>query len=135
QLGGGQYSQYALGGGMPAAQPTWSPPAPAEEVPYQQESPRRGRSRAGARGAAQPGSGQPSAARPQRSWDEEDSEVTDDPMEAFSRRWARRGADTPQDARHHKRLWVIGGGAAGAGDVAAAVVPHFPAFSRRGHPT
>ena len=124
---GGQYGQYAPGGGMPPAQPTWSPPAPAEEVP------RRGRSHAAARGAAQPGSAPPSASRAQRSWDEEDSEVTDDPMEAFSRRWARRGAETPQDARRHERLWIIGGGAVGAVIVAVAVLLYFTVFSSHGN--
>lgn len=133
QLGGGQYGQYAPGGGTPTAQPTWSPPAPAEEAPYQQEAPRRGRSRAAARRAAQPGPAQPSEARPQPSWGEEDSEVTDDPMEAFSRRWARRGADTPQDARRHQRLWIIGGGAVGAVIVAVAVLLYFTVFSSHGN--
>lgn len=133
QLGGGQYGQYAPGGGMPPAQPTWSPPAPAEEVPYQQESPRRGRSSAAARRAAQPRSASPSASRAQRSWDEEDSEVTDDPMEAFSRRWARRGAETPVDARRHQRLWIIGGSAVGAVIVAVAVLLYFTVFSSHGN--
>src|SRR5258708_28795891 len=30
-------------------------------------------------------------------------------MEAFSKRWERRGADNPQDARRQRRLWIIGG--------------------------
>jgi hypothetical protein len=30
-------------------------------------------------------------------------------MAAFSQRWARRGADSPDDARRRKRLWIIGG--------------------------
>lgn len=133
QLGGGQHGQYAPSGGMPPAQPTWSPPAPAEEVPYQQEAPRRGRSRAAARGAAQPGpTTQPSAAHAQRSWDEEDPEVTDDPMEAFSRRWARRGAESPGDARGPRRLWIIGGGAVGAVIVAVAVLLYFTVFNSHG---
>jgi len=54
---------------------------------------------------------------------QEPDEVSDDPMEAFSRRWARRGADTPQDAKRRKRRMLIGGG--GVVVVAIAVVAYF----------
>jgi hypothetical protein len=40
------------------------------------------------------------------------SEVSDDPMEAFSERWRRRGADSPPGTRTRKRLYYITGGVA-----------------------
>jgi hypothetical protein len=50
--------------------------------------------------------------RPQRP-DGLDAEVSDDPMEAFSERWHRRGAEAPQDIRAHKRrLYIVTGGVA-----------------------
>ena len=53
----------------------------------------------------------------------EEPEVSDDPMEAFSQRWARRGADTRPDARRRKRLMFFGGG--GVAVVVIAVVAYF----------
>jgi len=41
-----------------------------------------------------------------------DTEVSDDPMEAFSARWHRRGAEVPQDVKARKRLYIITGGVA-----------------------
>jgi hypothetical protein len=58
------------------------------------------------------------ASRPQ-----EDTEVSDDPMEAFSARWARRGGDTPLDGRRRLRWMFIGGG--GVAVVVIAVVAYF----------
>lgn len=54
---------------------------------------------------------QPQPQRPAGS-SELDSEVSDDPMEAFSERWRRRGAEGPPDMRAHKRLYIITGGVA-----------------------
>jgi hypothetical protein len=53
----------------------------------------------------------------------EEPEVSDDPMEAFSERWARRGADAGEDGKGRKRLMFIGGG--GVVVVAIAVVAYF----------
>jgi hypothetical protein len=51
-------------------------------------------------------------------------EITDDPMEAFSERWARRGADEDQGGGRRPRLmWLIGGG--GVIVVAIAVAVYF----------
>jgi hypothetical protein len=54
---------------------------------------------------------------------QEDTEVSDDPMEAFSQRWARRGGDAPLDAKRPRRWMFIGGG--GVAVVVIAVVAYF----------
>ena len=55
---------------------------------------------------------QPRRQRPEGSADGLDTEISDDPMEAFSERWRRRGADLPQDMRTRKRLYIITGAVA-----------------------
>jgi len=50
--------------------------------------------------------------RQERPADALDTEISDDPMEAFSQRWHRRGADVPPDMRVRKRLYIITGGVA-----------------------
>ena len=66
------------------------------------------------------------------SWDERDDEVTDDPMEAFSKRWERRGADTREDVRRRNRLWIIGGCAVAAIIITVGSVLYVKVF-RGGH--
>jgi hypothetical protein len=75
--------------------------------------------------------GRPSAS----SWDARDDEVTDDPMEAFSQRWHRRGDETPEDARRRRRLWIIGGSAVAAIIIAAGAVLYLKVFRGGNHPT
>jgi hypothetical protein len=41
---------------------------------------------------------------------QQEPEVSDDPMEAFSQRWARRGSDGPGNGKRSKRLTFIAGG-------------------------
>jgi hypothetical protein len=55
---------------------------------------------------------QPRPQPPERTADGLDTEISDDPMEAFSERWHRRGADAPRVTRAHKRLYLIIGGVA-----------------------
>jgi len=62
------------------------------------------------------------------SWDERDDEVTDDPMEAFSKRWHRRGAETPEDVRRRRRMWIIGGCAVAAVIIAVGSVLYLKVF-------
>jgi hypothetical protein len=92
-----QYDQGTVGGGQPA---------PVQ--PYREDRSQYADMR--------PSSGRVS--KPQ-----EEPEVTDDPMEAFSDRWARRGADGPRDAKRRKRQMFIGGGAVAV--VVIAVVAYF----------
>jgi hypothetical protein len=99
-------------------QPSQPPPLQAP-----QERPRRERP---GRAAGRP---------PASSWDARDDEVTDDPMEAFSQRWQRRGADSPQDARHRRRWWIIGGGAVAAIIIAAGAILYVKVFRGGSHPT
>jgi hypothetical protein len=54
---------------------------------------------------------------------EDPDEITDDPMEAFSERWARRGAEDGGGRRRPRLMWLIGG--AGVLVVAVAVVVYF----------
>ena len=55
---------------------------------------------------------------------EDPDEITDDPMEAFSERWARRGAEEEDGGGGRRRLmWFIGGG--GVIVVAVAVAVYF----------
>ncbi len=67
------------------------------------------------------------------SWDARDEEITDDPMEAFSKRWAQRGDDSHEDARHRRRLWIVGGSAVAAIIIAAGAVLYLKVY-RGGHP-
>jgi hypothetical protein len=62
------------------------------------------------------------------SWDGRDDGVTDDPMEAFSKRWARRGVDTPEDSRKRRRWWIIGGSAVAAVIIAAGVLVYLKVY-------
>jgi hypothetical protein len=50
-------------------------------------------------------------------------EISDDPMEAFSQRWERRGADDEGGGPRRRLPWLIGGG--GVLVVAVAVVVYF----------
>jgi hypothetical protein len=56
---------------------------------------------------------------------EDPDEITDDPMEAFSERWARRGAEENDGTgrRRPRLMWLIGGG--GVVVVAIAVAAYF----------
>jgi hypothetical protein len=55
---------------------------------------------------------QPRQQLPEGSANGLDTEVSDDPMEAFSQRWHRRGAEAPRDAPTRKRLYIITGAVA-----------------------
>src|SRR5260221_3718794 len=96
QYRGQQYADPRLGQQQYAERQEQPRPEQPSQ-PQAQQAPSR-RERLGRR------AGRPSAS----SWDARDDEVTDDPMEAFSKRWERRGADNPQDARRQRRLSIIG---------------------------
>jgi hypothetical protein len=73
-------------------------------------------------------SSRPAGRQAPSSWDERDEEVTDDPMEAFSKRWERRGAETKEDVRRRNRLWIIGGCAVAAIIIAVGSVLYLKVF-------
>jgi hypothetical protein len=81
------------------------PQAPLPAAPSSAVPPADGPSRRSRRAQ------QPRQQRSARS-PESDSEMSDDPTEAFSERWRRRGADSPPDPRTRKRLYYITGGVA-----------------------
>jgi hypothetical protein len=90
------YGQYAAQQGAPeyAAQQQGAPQDPAS-------APRRFR-----RGKEQPRRSSAGAS----AFGVDDTEITDDPMEAFSQRWRRRGAESDHQAvTVRKRLYVITG--------------------------
>jgi hypothetical protein len=122
---GQQYADPRLGQQQYAGRPEPRLEQPSQPQPLQapQERPRRERP---GRAAGRP---------PASSWDARDDEVTDDPMEAFSQRWQRRGADNPQDARRRRRLWIIGGTAVAAIIIAAGAILYAKVFRSSNHPT
>jgi hypothetical protein len=140
QYGGGPFryadeqygdQQYPQGRGQQYADPGYGQPPgglqeqPRQEQPRQPQAPREQSRREQSR-RARSGRG---ADRPAvSSWDKPDDDVTDDPMEAFSKRWARRGADSPEDARRRKRLWVIGGSLVAVIVIAAGAVLYLRVF-------
>ncbi|MCW2932246.1 MAG: hypothetical protein JWM19_3208 [Actinomycetia bacterium] len=102
-----------------------------EQPPPEQPSPPQAPQARSRRERPSRAAGGPSAS----SWDARDDEVTDDPMEAFSQRWLRRGDDSPHDARRRRRLWIIGGSAVAAIIIAAGAVLYLKVFRGGNHPT
>jgi hypothetical protein len=82
---------------LPAAPPSAAPSSPAPPAGAPSRRSRRAQQPRPQRPAGSPGS---------------DAEISDDPMEAFSERWRRRGADSPPDSGTRKRLYYITGGVA-----------------------
>jgi hypothetical protein len=68
---------------------------------------------------AQRAPGQGTQVQGTRPWDGRDAEVSDDPMEAFSERWARRGVEGP--AKRRRGLLI---GAGGVAVIAIAVIAY-----------
>jgi hypothetical protein len=103
---------------------------------YEQPGQFGGQSYPGQPGVGQPSAGQPQyreervaagvaaggSSRPRSPLADDSDEISDDPMEAFSRRWARRGSDDG-GAPPRRRMWLIGGG--GVIVVALAAVAYF----------
>jgi hypothetical protein len=141
QYGGRQPGGQPLGQGQQFADPQYGGQQFGGQQGYEQPAQFGGRSYPGQPGAGQPGAGQPDGrgqrrdertatraagrggrARSQVAVDPDD-EITDDPMEAFSQRWARRGADEEEGRRPRRLPWIIGGG--GVIVVAIAVAVYF----------
>ena len=120
-----QYGQQSRGGGQSSryADEQYTDGQRGSQQQARQEQPAQSRQRSRRKGSAV-AAGKPRAS----SWDGNDDEVTDDPMEAFSKRWARRGDDTPADARRRRRMWIIGGSAVAAIIIAVGAVLYVKVF-------
>lgn len=124
-----QYSGQQLSGQQPGQRQYTGQPAggqPEHDQPQYAGQPSRdeqtGGHRLGGRSRGRQQQAGPPPKGGHRGHQPDPDELTDDPMEAFSERWARRGADTPHD-RRRRRVWYIGGG--GVVVVAVAVIAYF----------
>jgi hypothetical protein len=141
----GGYGQQEYGGGRPSRYPgeqesdqqylgqQYADPRYGQQHAGRQEQPRQEQPRQPQEPSSRDRAGRASGRPPVSSWDARDDEVTDDPMEAFSQRWARRGNDAPEDARRRKRLWIIGGSAVAAIIIAVGAVLYVKVY-RGGNP-
>jgi len=115
---GQQFGDQQYGGqpGQPQPEQFGGPSYLGQSAAVQSEPRRRYRGQSSAAQAAAGGRG-----RSGSQVAEDPDEITDDPMEAFSERWARRGAEEEGGRPRRHLMWFIGGGAVVVVAVAVAV--------------